>query len=216
MTHQKCVSTENIYNFVQGLLEDTAEQQTRQHLDDCPRCRSRQAEASRLIQFIEDDARIEVPSRAHQRSVAFFRPWYETRLRETPASPATGLKKILARLITDTRNLPGLNAPIVAGLRSTAFLNRTFQMLYSLDEGRVEVDLKISQTSTVGHFNMLGQVVGLEGCTCQVELVTPKNKVLPGNLDETFTFQFQDLPAGSYSLNISCGQETFEITSIVL
>lgn len=216
MIRQKCVSSEIIYDYAQGLLDETTTKLTRQHIEECPRCQVRLREASQLVKFIEDDARLTVPSRAHQRSVSFFRPWYESRLREAPAQPESALKKFLSRLITDTRGLPGLSGPAVAGLRSTAFLNRDYQLLFSLDEGRVEVDLKVSQTSSEGFYDVLGQVVGLEGQTCRVELVTPKNATLPASLDETFTFQFQDLPAGSYSLNISCDEESFEITPILL
>lgn len=216
MTRQKCVDSEIIYDFAQGLLDEASTKQAAQHIDSCARCQSRLKEAKSLIGFIVDDALLAVPARVHQRSVNFFRPWFETRLREGAVRPKSGLKQFLAQLITDTRGQPGLAGPVVAGLRSTAFLNRDFQLLYSLDEGRVEVDLKVSQTSSEGFFNMLGQVVGLEDQTCRVELVTPQDAVIPASLDETFTFQYHELARGTYKLLISCDEETFEISSIWL
>ncbi len=223
MAREKCVNTEIIYDYAQGLLEGPALEQARNHLESCSRCEARLNEARRLLQFIQDDARLEVPACAHRRNVNLFRPWFETRQREALvqpqalAQPKVGLKQFLAQLATDTRRMPGLNARL-AGLRSTAFLNCDFQLLFSLDEGRVEVDLKVSQTAQEGCYNMLGQVVGLEeeSHSCQVELIAPGHSVLPAALDETFTFQYQDLPAGNYSLKITCGQESFDISPITL
>jgi len=131
--------------------------------------------------------------------------------------PEGGLKRFLAYLVTDTRRMPGLNAGL-AGLRSTVFLNRDFQLLFSLDEGRVEVDLKVSPAAQEGRYNVLGQIVGLEEeeYSCRVELLAPDAAGLPAALDETFTFQYQDLTAGNYSLKITCGQEIFEINPITL
>jgi hypothetical protein len=216
MARQKCVSSEVIFEYALGALDEAAAKLAGQHIEECPRCQTRLAEASRLVQALEADAQLEVPSRVRQRVVAFFQPWYETRRRDTRLKPKTGLKKYLAHLVADTRGQIGLNGPVVAGLRSTLFLNRNFQLLFSFDDGRVELDLKVSETATEGHFSILGQVVGLEGKVCRVELVTPANRILPASLDETFTFEYQGLPAGNYSLNISCGHEIFEIIPLHL
>ena len=216
MTRQKCVDSETIYDFAQGLLNEASTDLAARHIESCSRCQARLQEARTILNFIEDDAQVTVPALAHQRSVNFFRPWFETRVREGVVRPKTGLKQFLAELITDTRGQAGLSGPVVAGLRSTAFLNRDFQLLYSLDEGRVEVDLKVIQTSSEGFYNVLGQVVGLEEHSCRVELVTPENVTLAASLDETFTFPYHDLPAGTYKLVISCDEESFEISSIRL
>jgi hypothetical protein len=216
MARQKCVSSEIIFEYALGGLAEADAKLAGQHIEECPRCQARLAEASRLVQALESDAQLEVPWQVRQRAVAFFQPWYETRRREGRLKPKTGLKKYLAHLMADTRGQAGLSGPVVAGLRSTVFLNRNFQLLYSFDDGRVELDLKVSETATENHFNMLGQVVGLEGKVCRVELVTPANRILPASLDETFTFEYQDLPDGNYSLNISCGQEIFEIIPLHL
>jgi hypothetical protein len=216
MARQKCISSEIIYDYALGALADADAGPAGQHIEECPSCQARLAEANRLVQALEADAQLEVPSRVRQRAVAFFQPWYETRRRDAHLKPQIGLKKYLAHLMADTRGQTGLSGPVVAGLRSTLFLNRNFQLLFSFDDGRVELDLKVSETTTEGHFNILGQVVGLEGKVCQVELVTPANKILPASLDETFTFEYQGLPAGNYSLNISCGHEIFEIIPLDL
>lgn len=218
MAFEKCVSSEIIYDYAQGLLNGPALEQAHNHIEGCTRCETRLNEARQLLQFIHEDALLEVPAWAHQRNVNLFRPWFETRQREAAVQPKAGLKQFLAQLVTDTRRIPDLNAPAMAGLRSTAFLNRDFQLLFSLDEGRIEVDLKVSQGAQEGHYNVLGQVVGLEEeeHTCQVELVTPDYAILPAALDETFTFQYQDLSAGNYSLKITCGPECFEISPLML
>ncbi|MBN9392908.1 MAG: zf-HC2 domain-containing protein [Chloroflexi bacterium] len=215
MVREKCVNTEVIYDYILGKLDSGASEQARNHIESCPRCQARLNEVRQLLQVIQDDALLEVPAPVRQRNINLFRPWFETRQRELLSQPKPGLKQFLAQLITDTRRNPGLNAGL-AGLRSTAFLNRDFQLLFSLDEGRIEVDLKVSPAHQEDHYNVLGQVVGLEGQICQVELVTPDSAILPADLDETFTFQYQNLAAGSYSLKITCGQESFEISPITL
>lgn len=218
MVREKCVSSEIIYDYAQGLLQGETSSQTKKHIEGCSRCETRLSEARQLLNFIQDDARLVVPVAAHRRNVNMFRPWFETRQREATAQPKSGLKQFLAALVTDTRRMPGLNAAALAGLRSTAFLSRDFQLLFSLDDGRVEVDLKVSEAAQEGFYNVLGQVVGLEdaGQTCQVRLVTPDGLDLPASLDETFTFQYQDLATGNYRLKIICGQESFQISPIVL
>ena len=223
MAREKCVSTEIIYDYVQGSLEGAALEQARNHIEGCSRCETRLNEARQLVQFIQDDALLQIPAKAHRRNVNLFRPWYETRQREAmaqaqnTAQPKIGFRRFLAQLVTDTRLTPGLNAGL-AGLRTAAFLNRDFQLLFSLDDGRVEVDLKVSPASREACFNVLGQVVGLEGKdhACQVELITPDYAVLPATLDETFTFQYLDLSTGNYTLKITCGQDSFEISPISL
>jgi hypothetical protein len=217
MVREKCVNTEIVYDYILGKLDGAALEQTRTHIEGCQRCQARLNEVRQLLQFIREDALLEVPAPVRQRNINLFRPWFETRQRELVPQPKLGLKQFLAQLVTDTRRNPGLNAGL-AGLRSTAFLNRDFQLLFSLDEGRVEVDLKISQAQQEGHYNMLGQVVGLEEeeQTCQVELVNPDSAILPADLDETFTFQYQNLATGTYSLKITCGPESFEISPITL
>jgi hypothetical protein len=214
MAREMCVSSEIIYDYAQGLLKGAALEQARNHIEGCSRCETRLNEARQLLQFIRDDVLLDVPAQAHRRNVNLFRPWFETRQRE---AEKVGLKQFLAQLVTDTRRIPGLNAGL-AGLRSTAFLNRDFQLLFSLDNGRIEVDLKVSPAAVEGRFNVLGQAVGLdeEEQSCQVELVAPDHTILPAALDETFTFRYQDLSAGNYSLKITCGQESFEISPITL
>lgn len=216
MDRQKCLSSEIIFEYAQGSLDQATTHLTEQHIMDCPRCQARLGEARRLVALLEDDGRLQLPSEAHQRAIALFQPWFETHQRETPTSSKAGLKKFLAQLITDTRGQPGLRGPLVAGLRSTAFLNRNFQLLFSFDKGRVEVDLKVTESTIQNYFNMVGQIVGLAEPIRRVELVTPETKILPTNLDETFTFQYHDLPAGSYYLNFTCGRESFEIIPIQL
>lgn len=216
MVRDKCVNTEIIYDYAEGVLDGAALEKARAHIEGCPRCQARLTEVTGLIRLIRDDAVLEVPAPARQRGINFFRPWFETHQREVHAQSKPGLKHFLAQLITDTRRNPGLNAGL-AGLRSTAFLNRDFQLLFSLDEGRVEVDLKVSPAHQEGQFNMLGQVVGLEeGQPCQVELVDRDAVALPAELDETCTFQYQNLAAGNYLLRITCGPETFELSPIIL
>jgi hypothetical protein len=223
MVREKCVSSEIIYDYAQGLLEGAGLEQARNHIEGCSRCETRLNEARQLLQFIQEDALVEVPASAHRRNINLFRPWFETYRRETKSEPQAAslpegsLKRFLAQLVTDTRRMPGLNAGL-AGLRSTAFLNRDFQLLFSLDGGRVEVDLKVSPAAQEGHYNMLGQIVGLEEeeNSCRVELLAPDSTSLPAALDETFTFQYQGLAAGNYSLKITCGQEVFEINPITL
>jgi hypothetical protein len=218
MIREKCVNTAVVYDYLLGKLDGAALEQTRTHIEGCQRCQTRLNEARQLLQFIQDDALLEVPAPVRQRNINLFRPWFETRRRELVPQPRPGLKQFLAHLVNDTRRKPGLNAGL-AGLRSTAFLSRDFQLLFSLDEGRVEIDLKVSPAPQEGRYNVLGQVVGLEeeeDLTCQVELVTPDTALLPADLDETFTFQYQNLAAGTYSLKITCGPEIFEISPITL
>lgn len=217
MAREKCVNTETVYDYAQGLLDGVALEQAKFHIEGCQRCQDRVNDVRQLLQFLQDDAHLEIPAQVHQRNINLFRPWIETRQRAAISQPKPGLKQFLAQLVTDTRRNPGLNAGL-AGLRSTAFLNRDFQLLFSLDDGRVEVDLKVSQSHQEGHYNVLGQVVGLEeaGQPCRVELGTPEGELLPAELDETDTFQYQNLVAGNYSLKISCGEESFEINPITL
>ena len=48
------------------------------------------------------------------------------------------------------------------------------QLLYTVDDGHVEVDLQLSPSASRPYYNLIGQVIGLEPLDARVELV-PKS-----------------------------------------
>lgn len=217
MRLKKCPDFEKILDYLQDLLPNTEKSNLESHIKECSDCPAVLAEARQLLNFLEEDARLHVSATAHKRAIAFFQPWFQTQQQLNTAP--TSIKKWIARLILDTRQTPGLAAPAMAGLRSAAVAASPYQLLYSADEGRIEVDLQIQPAGNSGKKStrlMMGQVMGLENSECRVELVAADFSSRETTVDETFTFRFGDVQAGLYFLNIYSGDQLFEIPVMTL
>lgn len=217
MRLKKCPDFEKILDYLQDLLPNIEKSNLESHIKECTSCPATLAEARQLLTFLAEDAKLNVSATAHNRAIAFFQPWFQTQ-QQLKTAP-TGLKKWIASLILDTRQAPGLAAPAMAGLRSAAIAASPYQLLYSADEGRIEIDLQIQPAGSGGKKSarlMMGQVMGLENPSCRVELVAADFSSRETTVDETFTFRFSDIPVGIYFLNIYSDNQLFEIPVMTL
>lgn len=125
-------------------------------------------------------------------------------------------RRVTAQLVSDSRSVVRSLTP--AGLRAvTGDLNSYYQMLYLVDDGRVEVDLQIRPSRNRAHFNLIGQVVGTQALERKVELQSRRGgPMMEAPVDEAFTFQYADIPGDEYRLEIYCDEEIVEIALLSL
>ncbi|HEX2911964.1 MAG TPA: zf-HC2 domain-containing protein [Chloroflexia bacterium] len=216
MSGKNCLDFETILDYLQHTLPEQDVARVEQHLKECGDCHQRLEESWLLVADLREDAALQVPKEVHKRAVALFRPVRQAR-RRTGQETFAGLKKFVAQLVMDTRLKPGLSLPAMAGLRLSPVANNSYQLLYSMDDGRIEVDLDIHQVSSDGRFNLIGQVTGVEAKECLAELVALEKEVtLENTPDETFTFAFENIERGGYALNIYCDDRYLEVIPLFL
>ncbi len=217
MSRSAHLKFEIILDYVQELLPTQERAEIAAHLVECSQCRQQFTQAQELISFLQDDAVLEIGRKAHQKAVDLFRPWLQTRQAVRPGAE-TGLgmiiRRVRANLLLDSRQELNL---LGCGLRA-AGLGQPFQLLYSVDEGRVEVDLQLRPaTDDSGRLEVIGQVLGCAGTERNVELVPlGGGSSLQVQADATFTFRFPIVQSGEYRLNVNDGLETVEISSVKL
>jgi hypothetical protein len=210
-----CPSFEILVDYVLGSLPAQQLPDLQAHLEQCASCQPELSQIQELIGHLEEDAKIEVSQAAHQKALALFRPWIEAQ-----PKPAGFLRR-LAKLVFDSGPQPGQVLPQVAGLRTAevgfSSAGSLCQLLFSVDEGQIEVDLQIRAAQQNGKFNLIGQVLGTENRAERVQLTATQGEiVLESEPDETYTFRFQNVPEGEYSLIFQANQEIIEVSSIKL
>jgi hypothetical protein len=215
MSMTNCGNFEKILDYIQELLPIEEKLEMQLHISDCQRCQKLVNEAQELVTYLHEDSRLEVTPQMHRQAVNFYSSWYAAR--PQPEKPATRVRKWLAQLVMDTRLNSG-STSLAAGLRAGAAGTEQSgmrQLLYSLDEGRVEVDLQLSPSSIRPYYDLMGQVVGIEPVDSKVELVPNSGgEALKAEVDPNFTFRFQKLEPGEYNMNIYYNQELIEIPPI--
>ncbi len=215
MKKSNCPDFEKLLDYVQQRLPDTQIEDVRYHLAECAECEREVAQLQILVSDLQEDSIIQVPVTAHVKAMALFSAWADSQ--PSPAS-TVGWRHLLAKLVFDTGVTSA--ATLAAGLRAETNIvpsHKTRQLLYSIENGKIEIDLQLRSASQSDRVNLIGQVLGVTTQERRIELVLlPQGQLLEAEVDETFTFEFQDLPAGEYKLNLHCDQELIEIPSITL
>lgn len=81
----------------------------------------------------------------------------------------------------------------------------------------MELVLQLSHSSRTHPYSLLGQVVGAIGKDRRAFLIPRAGGVtLEANIDDSFTFKFQNLAQGEYRLNVICDRELIEIVLLSL
>jgi hypothetical protein len=210
-----CGNFERILDYVQELLPSEERLEMQLHINDCQRCQKLVEEAQELVTTLKEDSMLEVNPRVHRQVVNYYSSWYAARPK--PEKPAAGIRRWLAQLVIDTRLNSGPTA-LAAGLRAgpaSTEQSGMRQLLYTIDEGRVEIDLQLSPAASRPYYDLIGQVVGIEPVNPRIELVPNSGGAsLKTVADANFAFRFQKLEPGEYNMNIYYGQEWIEITPI--
>lgn len=150
---------------------------------------SREDNLKRIIHLMQTDDSTDAPADAIKWSKNIFR---------TRAAQPTLVEKIKAVLTADL--LPG---KAVFGERSGTAQAR--QMLF--EAGDRGIDLRISETD--GGFEIRGQILGDGFENCSVKLGK-----LEAEANDQSEFVISGVPAGTYTLTISSGNEMIEIEDI--
>ena len=213
MTKPNCPDFEIVLDYVLGLLSAGKTEEFRGHLPECADCRAQLTVAQELIEFLRDDAALQVPETAHRLAISLFQ---QARPQARP-----GTIRRFAKLILDSGLKPGSGLSLAAGLRagkSPVNPGQMRQLLYAVENSPVEVDLQLRRVNDSERVSLIGQVIGAQDEARRVELVSLEDEgtTLGASPDETFTFRFQNLAQGEYCLNIYCGQELIEVTPLVL
>lgn len=216
MSMTSCGNFEKILDYVQQLLPPEERLEMQLHIDDCQRCQKLVGEAQELVTSLKEDSTLEVNPQVHRQVINYFSSWYAARPKSE--KPAAGVRRWLAQLVVDTRLNFGPAQGFATGLRAgsaTSEQGGMRQLLYTLDEGRVEIDLQLSPSSSRPYYDLMGQVVGIEPVNPRIELVpNTGGATLKTVADANFAFRFQKLEPGEYNMNIYYDHEWIEIMPI--
>ena len=216
MSMTSCANFEKILDYVQQLLPLEERLEMQLHIDACQRCQKLVEEARELITTLQEDSGLKLNPQTHRQVVNYYSSWYAARPK--PEKPSAGVRRWLAQLVIDTRLNSGAASALAAGLRSGAAGTEQGgmrQLLYKLDEGRVEVDLQLSPSASRPYYDLMGQVVGIEPVNPRIELVpNTGGATLKTVADANFAFRFQKLEPGEYNMNIYYDHEWIEIMPI--
>jgi len=210
MKKTSCPDFENLLDYFQQLLPTEDALIIQHHLASCLHCQQELVQVQILLADLRVDAAIVVPAQAHHQAVALYRSL------KPKVTALSGWRKLLANLVFDT----GLEVSS-AGLRAETSVTPSRnlrQLLYSVENGEIEIDLQLHTTTPPGHFDVIGQVLGSNSYERRVELIRQgQSKILETLADaESFTFRFQDLPGGVYQLKLYCDEDVIEVSSISL
>ena len=211
MSQGHCFSFETILDYLQGLIPQGKREEIQQHLSWCLHCQSLLKQGEEILEFLKEDAGIQVSPQAHARALNLFAAWKSNNSASLPSL----LKKLVATLTLDSRSKPGPGLPLAAGLRGLpqpVAPNSPYQLLFTTADGLIEVDLKVKQAPGKQRYNLIGQVMGASGISGNVLLERAagggRQESQP---DESFTFRFENVPSGSYLMRILSSQEQIDL-----
>jgi hypothetical protein len=199
MSEQKCYDYNSLEAYWYNQLPVEVMAQIARHVEKCSRCQA-QILAIQLAGKTQQELRD---------TTADFR---QTRQK------IEGLKTSLAQLVFDSRLTPP-NHGVSGGFRAGAKIEEApCHLLYSVEDGRLEIDMQLRQTGTGEGYSLIGQVTGEAGEEAPWVVLLGLNNEWAAETspDETCTFLFQNVPAGNYALKLFCDSEAVEISTINL
>ena len=186
----KHINFEQLLDYVENKLNSTEHKNVQIHLNTCNNCQT-ELELAYQVAGVEAKASFAVPKPSLvKRTMAAFRR-QKNRSIQLPSIPA----------ILDFDSWTKL-APM--GVRG---LPQEHQMLYSVDDGRFDIDLQIFKDEIAKAFAMRGQILAnsampfnLEGIELRLRNTVGTQRY--GLTDPLGCFSFTQLSAGDYSLKI--------------
>ncbi len=89
-------------------------------------------------------------------------------------------------------------------------LNKGYQRILLLDEGRIKVELHLFEASSPYRFDVRGQLVGAKGTKRYIQLIPFDGRpVIKAKMNDNSTFILKNLESGEYRLVIYCDYNVF-------
>jgi hypothetical protein len=199
MLENSCYSYNSLESYWYNLLPFNTMSQISQHLERCANCQAQLL----VIQSI---------NKTKQELQATNADFQQT------CQKIEELKNSLAQLVFDSRLTTGVGQNVSGGFRSGIKIEEApCHLLYSVDEGRIEIDMHLRQTGMGDGYSLIGQVLGVgEEIPWAVLLGLNNEWAVETSPDETGTFRFQNVPGGDYALKLFCDSEIVAINMVTL
>lgn len=199
------ISYETLVDYHEKRLEAAEFQKMSRHLEQgCPVCASQLSLLSRISQAIQLDKQSKpAPALAAQLQLAFRNRYKQPGL----------LDRLAAVLTFDSRT------SLVQGLRGQE-LAGFYQLLYQADV--YELDLQVvpspGQALFPAHFTLLGQILPFDGSgsLAEASLTAAGGNRFSTRLSDNGEIEFQDLPGGTYQLEIKLKDKILVIEKLGL
>ncbi len=197
----KCPSFKNLIDHLEGLLPQQMERKIRAHLlEGCPACTGD-------LRFLEEDLRIgkgslleEPPSNIVRRAWLAFRQ----------AKPT--VRSSVAKLVLDSRRLPGYAETRTGGIRPV-------YLLYRAEE--IDLELLLQAGGRGKGRTLFGEVSLQKGDVADlqqagVKLLQGETLIKSGTTDRWGEFVFRDLAPGQYRLKLDLGVREVEVRELMV